>query len=396
VSAPQKRLVIPSPSLVSLAPEAQLLLLAAGAPPDSEAISRLLRGGMDWQALGDLAEREKATTIVVGRIPDAGAFAADPGFRELRQRATLALMTQLRLEQLLHEILDTLAAEGIPVMLLKGAALAYSSYDSFPDRPMGDLDLLVRPADAERAWGLLQANGWTWPAERWAAPQYTFHHHRPPLIRDPGGLRLEIHEDVLPQGHPFQSVVEPLWLTAVPTTAGGRPALIPDPVFHLWHVCVHFAWIHEMRWGAWRALRDCAAIARRPGVDWNRFLELARDSRAASCCFWTLHLARELAGAGIPGHVLESLRPRRTRFLLERLQRHYISNLFPSPGGCPSVWLSRRLWEAGIRPRSEAHGDARPWPGEGSGARPAERRPFGARLRRLAAGVAYLGRLSPG
>src|SRR2546427_2320391 len=44
------------------------------------------------------------------------------------------------------------------------------------------------------------------------------------------------------------------------------------------------------------------------------------------------------------------------RSLLERLERHYVSNLFPSKDGCPSVVLARRLWEAGMLPRWSGHG----------------------------------------
>src|SRR3989454_3864660 len=111
------------------------------------------------------------------------------------------LFRSLHLEHVLHEILATLAARGIEALLLKGAGLAYTAYASFADRPMGDIDVLVRPEQAEEAWSLFRAQGWTWPSAQWPRERYSAHQHLPPLIQQSaGGARLEIHRDLLP-GH---------------------------------------------------------------------------------------------------------------------------------------------------------------------------------------------------
>jgi hypothetical protein len=254
-----------------------------------------------------------------------------------------------------------LSREGIEVLLLKGAGLACTVFRSFDDRPMGDLDLLIPPRDARRAWSLLQTQGWTWPESQWGADRYTAHQHLPPLLQDPGGARLEIHTDMLPEGHPFRMSPDTLWTQAQRLTRNGRVLTIPHPIHQLWHVCVHFAWSHEMFWGAWRALRDSAAIIHQGAFDWTEFVDLARDSRAATSCYWTLRLARHLVGAAVPVQVLAALRPPRRELWLEWLERHYVSNLFPSKDGCPSVWLTRRLWESGMVPGWSGHGTTRPW-----------------------------------
>src|SRR4051794_19301697 len=53
-----------------------------------------------------------------------------------------------------------LQESGIEVMLLKGAALATLYYGSEAERPMADVDILVRPADAARAFDQLGQAGW--------------------------------------------------------------------------------------------------------------------------------------------------------------------------------------------------------------------------------------------
>ncbi len=68
---------------------------------------------------------------------------------------TLAQNTLMYKE--LARILETFAAEEIPVIVLKGAALAATVYEDIGLRPMGDLDLLVRPEDLRRAWKAMSA-----------------------------------------------------------------------------------------------------------------------------------------------------------------------------------------------------------------------------------------------
>ena len=55
----------------------------------------------------------------------------------------------------LARILESFSEAGIPVILLKGAALALTVYEDIGLRPMGDLDLLVRPEDLRKAWQIM-------------------------------------------------------------------------------------------------------------------------------------------------------------------------------------------------------------------------------------------------
>jgi hypothetical protein len=245
-------------------------------------------------------------------------------------------------------------------MLLKGAGLAYTAYTSFADRPMGDLDLLIRPRHARRAWSLLQTHGWLFPnvAEM---SRFSGHHHLPPLFQEARTFRMEIHDALLPEEHPFRFSTDSLWARAVKVSAHGREFTVPHPMHQLWHVCVHFAWAHGMTWGSWRTLRDCAALIERGQFDWPEFVGFAKETRATTCCFWTLRLARQLTGAPVPDHVLKSLRPPYSEYIVRRLERHFVSSLFPSEDRCPSVRLGQRLWEMALLPRWSGHGAARPW-----------------------------------
>jgi hypothetical protein len=389
-------------SRVSLSPEARLLLLTAAVSPSEAALRSAVSAGIDWENLSALARHEKATPVLVRQLSRASAGAESPQYRELRQLATISAMEMLQLEQLLYETLDLFARHGIEAVLLKGAGLAYTAYSSFADRPMGDLDLLVRRQDAERAWSLLRERGWTPRPTDGDPARYATHHHLAPLIRESERFRLELHTEVLPGEHPFRFSTDAVWRGALRITVNGRVVTVPTPLHQLWHACVHFAWSHALQWGAWRTLRDSAAIIQRGGFEWTDFVGLARETRAGTCCFWTLRLTQRLTGAAVPDHVLTSLRPPYPEFIIGRLERHFISSLFPSEDRCPSVWLTRRLWEAGVSPRWSRHGAARPWHVSerwlAASGRATSEQPGGSAVngwfKRIRAGIVYLLRLS--
>ena len=62
-------------------------------------------------------------------------------------------------DDLVHA-LRALSNAGVPVIVLKGAALAATIYPSLAHRPMGDADLLVRPGDRDWARAVLEAIGY--------------------------------------------------------------------------------------------------------------------------------------------------------------------------------------------------------------------------------------------
>ena len=83
-----------------------------------------------------------------------------------RQRQHVADRHQ-RIESLLRGIDTAFRAAGLPVLALKGAALHGLGLYAPGDRPMADIDLLVRERDADRAAALLCGLGYTEAFAQW-------------------------------------------------------------------------------------------------------------------------------------------------------------------------------------------------------------------------------------
>lgn len=349
--------------LLRLRPEARLLLLAAGpSSVDGEIVKLLEDESIDWDVLAALADRERATAIVWRRIRRLAPNAPPTEMREGFERRTMvADFTSSYLEQRVGETLREIGLVGVEVVLLKGAALACSVYGSFFERPMGDIDMLVDDQRAEEAWRISQRIGWVWDDEAYPLEVYVGHHHLPPLIDDRGTkVKLEMHAALFLQGHPFQLSRAELMRDAQQVKVGAGTAWVPSREKMLLHACMHFAWSHMMLFGSWRAFRDVIALTG-VGVDWDRFVALAESNKAASSCFWTLHLSQRLVGAEIPAEVLSRLKAACNERWIGVVERHALRELFPLEGVCPSQRVRRWMWETAIRPRSAGHGDVRPW-----------------------------------
>jgi len=344
-----------------LSAEANLLLKALD--PLGPALLEAARNpDLDWDRALWLAEREKATLALwdaVRALP-AGSIPAERLHR-LHRLAVVSEFRMLRLEGHLRQVLSVLGEAGIEVVLLKGAALATSVYGSFRDRPMYDLDLLVRPEQADRAWDLLRQAGWIHDAVECPTEFYNGHHHLAPLD-DPAGTGLSIEIHTAPWRGAVELAADTVWMEARRVEVGGQVAWVPRSEHLLLHLASHFAWGHLLRSSAWRTLRDLRQLIAHGAVDWDEVVRIARESKGQTCCFWALRLARGVGGAPVPERVLRDLQPPRPAVILGMLERHYLSGLFAlAPARCPSTALERALWTAGIAPRWSGHGTTRPW-----------------------------------
>ena len=96
--------------------------------------------------------------------------------------------------------------EGIPCLVLKGGALAYTIYHDPSSRPMRDIDLLLRRDEVDRAQSLLKANGFG--QEKAVIPKD--HFHLPPLYCqvENTSVCVELHRGLYPECPPYYPTVD--------------------------------------------------------------------------------------------------------------------------------------------------------------------------------------------
>src|SRR5262245_24244234 len=118
-----------------------------------------------WADLAAVAARQGVAPLVYRGLDALGPLETLPdGARQLRQRCRALYVQNVarntRLFAELERILGPLHRAGIPVILLKGAALTRPLFGDIGLRYMGDLDILV-PVDArQRALAVLHTLGY--------------------------------------------------------------------------------------------------------------------------------------------------------------------------------------------------------------------------------------------
>lgn len=352
--------------LLNLMPiESRVLLLTAGDSRNDAALRQQLQQPISWDQLLILAEWERTLPWSWYRIRDAGVPVPPDAAAAFDRLSRVCEFQSLTLEDRLQRLLSEFGKAGIRTILLKGAAIALTAYGSFSERPMGDLDILVAPSDAARAWEIALAQGWSWDMNAYPHKHYEAHHHLPPLYDAARtGVKLELHTALSLSSHPYALSFDEAVTVSRPLPGRGESVLALDAEHTVIHLAVHFAWAHLASFGMWRLGRDLGALSR-AGVDWERAVALSAEYKASRSLFWSLRLADTLCGVeAAPAWVLEKVRPARPKWFLEVLERHLAVHVIARVTPCPSEKWRRLMWSLALSPSGTATSRARPWDSE--------------------------------
>lgn len=244
----------------------------------------------------------------------------------------------------LDRVARLLAAAGVPALLVKGAGLALTIYPDPASRPMSDVDLLVRPADALRACAAL-ARGGLEPREVERRPVSNAVHGEKLFLARSGALEtlIEVHTSL------DKVVPRPLDPAAILARAAPLPRLpglfVPAPEDHALLVALHAAG-HDFKHPA--AFLDLELLLRR-GLDRGALVERARAYRLETVMFVMLTRLRDLGSPSIPADLV-------ARFEPGPLRRALLGRAARSGEGLGLAWILRQTplrddvagWAAGL------------------------------------------------
>lgn len=153
----------------------------------------------------------------------------------------------------LGRVAGALAAEGLPLMVLKGMWLQHYAYRDADDRPFADLDLLVRRADLPRVETCLVALGYRLLID---APGDVAR-----LYVSEDGFQLDLHYDLFPDGLFRLRGDAMIARGRRDEVLAGAPVLVPEPYDGFAHLVGHFVKGRHGP-GDTKLLRDFEELAR--------------------------------------------------------------------------------------------------------------------------------------
>ena len=190
---------------------------------------RLMRRGVSWQALIDLARGQGVLLPLIFALRGRGLLPPIPRSIENCDSHVTVRLGKIYREHLAQRQTDKMQLErvvlildgaGIAPLILKGARYLIQPVASWCDaRSMADFDILVKPSDAERAFAALEAEGYR------QGPSDSFlygpeHSHHMPVLECPGQLALEIHTHALSATGQEIMSTQQVWARATRASTG--------------------------------------------------------------------------------------------------------------------------------------------------------------------------------
>lgn len=205
-----------------------------------------------------------------------------------------------------------LAASGMPVLLLKGAAYVLGDLPPARGRLFADIDILVPKARLGEAEARLMLAGWHSTGHSDYDQRYyrEWMHELPPMTHLRRGSHLDVHHALLPETARTKTRPEPVIQAAQPLP-GYHCLRLPALEDLVLHSATHL--FHEGEWGhGLRDLTDLDALLRlglaREGW-WSGLLERARALDLSYQLALALRYARRLLGTAVPEAVLAESEP---------------------------------------------------------------------------------------
>ena len=267
-----------------------------------------------WKEVVARAEWYRVSAMLFQNLRRLGEDGLIPPERvqELKAAYVHNAARNIYLRSELHKVLQVLTEQDIPVILLKGAALLETIYESPALRFMSDIDLLVPEEKANTAQKLVCEIGYR-PAGNSEVQRQTrqFHSHLPALLKENGTAVFEIHSHIVPRDSALRFDIAEFWRRAYVSFIDGVEVRLPAPEDMLVHLTVHFFLDRRFRSnGAIYQLCDIAETVRRfqAVINWET-LEKQVGGPLEGPVYCGLYLARRLLQAPVPIEVLERIKP---------------------------------------------------------------------------------------
>ncbi len=251
-------------------------LIRSAFPPDGNAVRAPLIPTSAWERLAQTAQWHGLAPLVYAALQQNGAGSElPPTVRESLRFAYLKTHVASDLaRQVLARVQADFAADGIPLLALKGSALA----PLYPDaalRPLGDLDVLIPRAQARRAGALLQAQGFAPTPELANDFQFAFANEACFIRRGKRPAQIDLHWHVFPAAYYRERIpIAWFWERTQEIRAHDRAMRIFSPAAQLLHLCSHFTLQHGSARLLWSY--DLALLLARAPLDWAETLAAVR------------------------------------------------------------------------------------------------------------------------
>ncbi len=261
-----------------------------------------------WDELVEEADRQGVAGVLYFALRRASDIAVPPETLAALERLYKRhhLDNWLRGENVTQLIAELEAAQ-IPVMVLKGAALASLVYPDIGLRPFIDVDLLLRPQDQARAQELVQARGAD-QAEAAEGFGEIFNGQTAYLLPTAPPVRVDLHWQLFIYNYYARRIPDEWWWQhTMPFILAGTRTQTLDPLAQMIYLTAHAALHHRRERLIWSY--DLAQLVEKYSSElrWDELVRRSQEFGLSAAVRTGLERAVALWDAPVPSPVLTAL-----------------------------------------------------------------------------------------
>ena len=269
----------------------------------------------DWTALAQWAAERGVLPLLASWAATAPSVPAElcQQFESVRSLAVARNLIQLNA---LASLVKAFNAAGVPIIILKGAAMLGTIYPSLASREMGDVDVLIRPEDLERAAQILTEHGYRYPLDVYpghpTAYILRYLSEMSFTVAQPWGPEIDLHWRLVNHEW-YEGVIRidttGVWARSRSVDLDGVTALGLSIEDLIWHLCLH-ASLHKDG-QLLRRLIDIDRVIRSEAgaVDFEALVQRVRTYHIKSLVYFSLAAATNWLRTPVSETVLARLKP---------------------------------------------------------------------------------------
>jgi hypothetical protein len=265
---------------------------------------------LEWDVLLRAAIKHGIAPLFYQRVKNLDNIPKDI-LASFREAYYLNIFRNARYYQKLSEIISHLHENEIEVIVLKGAYLAKTVYESDALRFIGDMDLMVKSADLAKTQNILLQLGYKQKKHNLTIEEQCAIHHCLIDFKKQATFGIDVHWNLhFKSDSKIKINSEMLWQAARPCTIGNIQALSLSLEDLLFHICFHAAYannFHGMRF-LYDVEKTVAYVY--DEIDWNLLFERASQWKAEKAVYLALYIAKDCLAAKVPDKILQQFKPK--------------------------------------------------------------------------------------
>ena len=255
-----------------------------------------------WNQLYNFAEVYNLTPLLYSKMHRLNFIEIVPKIilNQLKNDYRFSSSISMKREHEIKQILKQFNDFNIDVILLKGLYISENYYDNPAERPMSDMDLLVKFSDLNKVSEILKMYGCSFESNLNPDECKDFIQHLP-IIRTPKGFAIEVHWKLTADFNDLFLVkynIEELWSSKKSIKLYGAECFVFKKEYLLIHLCVHIS--EDLFQQKILQLYDVFLIMKNQEINWKLLFEKAEEWNCMKAIYSVIYVVHKIFYLNIP------------------------------------------------------------------------------------------------